>query len=113
MNRKVVIVGCAMLAFIIGGVVLSEGTVYGILAILLNLLVGGACGYIWKKDIYEEEKNTLLNTISRLKKELDECKENCNPQTEEEFSLAGSVPPPVETAKKTKAKTTVKSKKKN
>lgn len=53
MNKKVILIICAVIAFFAGAILLDQFPIIGTLVALFELCVGGFLGYLWGKDKFE------------------------------------------------------------
>jgi len=53
MNKKVILIICAVIAFFAGAILLDQFPIIGTLVALSELCVGGFLGYLWGKDKFE------------------------------------------------------------
>ena len=74
MNKKVIIIASAVLAFFAGAIWVSEVPVVATLVAFLEVCAGFGCGFFYKSVLDEEKVSALQQEINSLKASNEEKK---------------------------------------
>ena len=66
MDKKVVIIICAVLAFFLGAIWVDNCPTFATLVCFLELAIGGIGGFLFKKDVDEKHLDEYVSAINRL-----------------------------------------------
>lgn len=96
MNKKVIIIASAVLAFFAGAIWVSEVPVVATLVAFLEVCAGFGCGFFFCKELVKEEQAKLVDEVNSLKLAQKALAEEKKPQAPAKKKVATNKAAPKE-----------------